>query len=220
MIFSLFGSPFTKSQVSLTESDCKNLQFENFISTALGAELGSDDKRIKKWTNNIQVFTHVYPTEQDLQVLTQAINEVNSIVGEISLSLVTNTQYANLIINFVPHKYFEFYDPNFANYESSNRGFFWVNWNGKGEITKGNILIDSDSAPKIRSALVVEMLTRSLGLMQDYPPNHTCYEDVSYSFQRLSPSEKNMLEILYLPKIKVNMTKDQIIEIFPIEAIP
>ena len=95
-----------------------------------------------------------------------------------------------------------------------NLGFFWVNWRRSGEIFRANILITTEGVtPQERAHLIREELTQSLGLMRDsnrYPESifFQGWTDVT----RYTDLDKAVIEILYRPEIRLNMTRAQALD--------
>ena len=138
------------------------------------------------------------------------IEELNVLQRQVTLKLVDERPNVEMI--FAPEAGFAKLEPN---YEPTNYGFFWVNWNSMGEIYRARILISSDRiTQQERSHLVWEELTQSLGLMRD----SIRYPDSIFYANRTDAAEysdldRAVIKILYRDEIEPNMTQGEVREV-------
>ncbi|MCH7940337.1 MAG: DUF2927 domain-containing protein [Candidatus Marinimicrobia bacterium] len=189
-------------------------EIDYFLEIALGTEYGTSEATIKKWTDNIKITVQGTPTEVDSQTLNQVVDELNDIIDEIELAVVS--QNPNIEIHFLPESEFRLIEPN---YVPLNYGFFWVNWSISGSIYHARILISTDHVTQQeRSHLIREELTQSLGLMKDsyrYPDSifYQGWTDVT----RYLPIDSTVIEILYRSEIRPNMTGEEVVAVFDLQ---
>ena len=180
-----------------------------FAEVALGAEFGDGSQRIRKWASDVRVEVRGNPTEADEAALNQVLSDLNALISGIEVRRVEASP--DVTIHFAPESEFSSLEPN---YVPVNLGFFWVNWRSSGEIFRANILITTEGVtPQERAHLIREELTQSLGLMRDsnrYPESifFQGWTDVT----RYTDLDKAVIEILYRPEIRLNMTRAQALD--------
>ncbi|MGD9146964.1 MAG: DUF2927 domain-containing protein, partial [Anaerolineae bacterium] len=116
---------------------------------------------------------------------------------------------ANVKMIFAPEAEFSKLDPN---YQPTNYGFFWVNWDSKGEIYRARILISTDKVgQEERSHLIREELTQSLGLMRDSIkyPDSIFYANRSQTTEYADIDER-LIKLLYSAAIEPEMTEAEV----------
>ena len=182
-------------------------ELEYFFETVLGVEFGSSQPVIHKWTDNIRIKVNGAPTSEDLDVLNLVVTELNSLIGSISLDIVTLNP--NVEIYFTTVDQFTSIEPN---YVPGNMGFLWIWWDFNGVIYKGNILISLDGiSQQERSHLIREELTQSIGIMKD----SNRYKD-SIFYQgwtdtlTYAPIDRTIISLLYDARLKPGMTQDKV----------
>lgn len=202
-------SHFSNSSLSPTQ--------EYFLSIALGVEYG-ENETLKKWKNDLKIYVTDTTQTLLLQELDKIITELNNLIGEIQLYRVNSRSKANFIVYLGDAAtYMSDYAPEAACWIPGNLGFFWVNWNAEGVITKGSVFIDlqHNTAVDCRRHLLREELTQALGLMQDskkYPnsifqQNWTCtttYAEI----------DRDLIQLLYDPSLSTGMSKKEVINFF------
>jgi hypothetical protein len=197
--FQSSSSNFTKEEI------------EYFTEIALGAEFGDEVSAIKKWSENIRIKINGVPTEEDLQTITNIIDDLNELIAAIKIKLVDKNE--NLTITFSHESDFSSIDQN---YVPTNYGFFWALWHDDNfVIYDASILISSaDITQKERSHLIREELTQSIGLMND----SNRFED-SIFYQEwtdvieYSEIDKAVIKLLYLKRVKPGMSKEQVLTV-------
>ncbi len=204
ILFALAGCDIRDVDMVYTQEEV-----DYFLEIVLGAEYGSSENTIKKWTQDIKIKVHGTPTESDRQTLDTVISELNDLIGSIQLSIID--QGANVDIHFLPESEFSSVEPN---YVPVNYGFFWVHWYATKEIYHARILIATDHVTqKERSHLIREELTQSLGLMKDSDE----YEDSIFyqgwtDVTSYADIDKTIIEILYREEILPGMTGTEVTE--------
>jgi hypothetical protein len=185
-------------------------EIDYLTTIAFGVEYGESEAQVKKWTENLRIKVSGTPTDEDKQTLKKVVTELNSLQEQITLELVD--ERPNVEMFFVPEAEFAGIEPN---YEPTNYGFFWVNWNSAGEIYKARILISTDQVTQQeRSHLIREELTQSLGLMRDsikYPDSifYARWTEVT----EYSELDKAIIKMLYSDEIEPNMTQSEAREV-------
>jgi hypothetical protein len=182
-------------------------EIEYFMTVALGVEFGTSEATIKKWTRNLQIEVSGEPTKEDRATIDQVVAELNALQDQVRLELVDGL--ANVKMIFAPEAEFSKLDPN---YQPTNYGFFWVNWDSKGEIYRARILISTDKVgQEERSHLIREELTQSLGLMRDSIkyPDSIFYANRSQTTEYADIDER-LIKLLYSAAIEPEMTEAEV----------
>ena len=211
ILLTLLLTALWRCEPPVTRSGYTEEEIDYFLEIALGTEYGGAQPVIRKWRQDLKINLMGTPSETDMKTLDDVIKELNGIIDGVSLWEVEGQ--ANVEIHFLPEDEFSQIEPN---YVPLNYGFFWVQWNGDGELTFTRILIATDEVitQAVRSHLLREELTQSLGLMRDsnrYPDsifyqgftNTTAYSEI----------DKVVIEILYLNEIRTNMTEAEVREV-------
>ena len=155
----------------------------------------------------IQVFGD--PTRRDLTVLGNVIEDINSLIGPVQLSLVDSDP--NLEIHFVPESEFATILPE---YVPLNLGYIYIWWDDLGAITEGVMLISTTGiTADERAHLIREELTQSLGLLAD----SLRYEDSIFyqewtTTNRYTPLDRAVIEMLYQPLLLPGITVEEALE--------
>ena len=203
-IFILIGCSFQSDSNNYSQEE-----IEYFTEIALGAEFGDEIPVIKKRTDNIRIKADGEPTKADLQTITDIVDDLNELIDGIKIKLVEKKE--NLTITFSPENQFKSIDQN---YVPTNYGFFWALWHDDNfVIYDASILVSSaDITQQERSHLIREELTQSLGLMNDSNKykDSIFYQGWTY-IKEFSELDKSVIKLLYLKKIKLGMSKEQVL---------
>ena len=116
---------------------------------------------------------------------------------------------ANVEMIFAPEADFSRLEPN---YQPTNYGFFWVNWDSDSEIYRARILISTDKVEqRERSHLIREELTQSLGLMRDSIkyPDSIFYANRS-ELSQFAAIDETLIKLLYSEAIVPGMTEAEV----------
>jgi hypothetical protein len=182
-------------------------EIDYFVTVALGVEFGTSEATIKKWTRDLQIEVSGDPTAEDRTTLAQVVAELNALQDQVELELVDGL--GNVEIFFGPEAEFSRLEPN---YQPTNYGFFWVNWNAKDEIYRARILISTDGVEQEeRSHLIREELTQSLGLMRDsiQYPDSIFYANRS-EVAEYAAIDETLIKLLYSEAIVPGMAKAEV----------
>ena len=182
-------------------------EIEYFFEIAFGTEYGSSGSVLRKWASDLRIRVNGTPTNADLDTLNQIVAELNTLVSNISFSIVTDNP--NVDIYFTNISQFPSIEPN---YISGNMGFFCIWWDAAGDIFKGRILIALDGVnQQERSHLIREELTQSTGLMND---SWRYQESVFYQGWTgttvYTQIDRALINLLYDPRLRSGMTQDQV----------
>lgn len=181
-------------------------QINYFMEVAMGAEFGSGNPTIRKWTGPVRVKVNGNPSAQDMQTLQAVIADLNRLTQGITIQLVQSNP--NIEMHFAPETQFASIE---SNYRPRNMGFFWTWWDG-GRINRARILISTTGVTQQeRSHLIREELTQSMGLMRD---SGRYSDSVFYqgwtSVTRYSAMDEAIISMLYRPEIRPGMTQNQV----------
>ncbi|MEX0825822.1 MAG: DUF2927 domain-containing protein [Acidimicrobiia bacterium] len=183
-----------------------------FEEVAFGQEFGGDAPEIRKWTHDVRMVVHGDPSDEDLVTLYDVIADLNTMIGTIVIDIVASD--GNFDIHFAPESEFAAIEPN---YVPVNMGFFWVWWDGGGNITDARVLISTSGLTQPeRNHLIREEVTQSLGLMRD----SIRFEDSIFyqgwtETQEYSEFDELLIEMLYLPEIEPQMTAAEARAVIP-----
>lgn len=177
-----------------------------FAEIAFGSEFGESDNRIHKWAHNPRITVHGSPTPADNAALTKVIGDLNDIIGPIQLNLVPTG--GDIDLHFVPeHEFSAIAD----DYVPGNIGFFSTWWNGRGEITRGRVLVSTTIRQQsLRDHTIREEITQALGLARDsYTyPDSIFHQDIATATE-FSAIDRGVIEMLYRPEVVPGMNRDQ-----------
>jgi len=88
-----------------------------------------------------------------------------------------------------------------------NQAFFWVRWDGAGEIYQSRILLDTALEPDLRAAYLREEFAQSLGLLNTssaYP--ESVFNDHQHGQPpALAPIDERLIEMLFRPEVLPGM---------------
>jgi hypothetical protein len=184
-------------------------EIDYLIEIGLGAEYGSSEPLVKKWTSDPRIKVFGSPTDADQITLRQVVGELNNLQGQITLKVVRSRP--TIEIHFAPESRFSGIEPS---YRSTNYGFFWTWWKDSGEIHRARILIATDHIDqRERSHLIREELTQCLGLRRDSSryPKSVFYGRRTYVTE-YAPIDRALVRMLYSDAIQPNMTGAQVRE--------
>ena len=176
-----------------------------------GAEYGSVDQVVHKWSQDLRIKIHGDPTGADLETLQQVVSELNDLLGGTGLKLTEEN--ANVDLYFSPEPDFPAIEPG---YIPVNLGFFRVWFDEEGAIRRGRILIASQGTTQAeRSHLIREELTQSLGLFKDswHYADSIFYEGWTTTSE-FGPVDVSAIRLLYSPLLAPGMTRNQVQSVF------
>jgi hypothetical protein len=184
-----------------------------FSQIAFGNEFNAntDSLVVRKWTQDMRLAIAGTPSQADLQALYGIVIELNQLLD--SVQIILTQEQPNAWIHFVPERDFVTVEPN---YVPGNLGFFYVWWNAAYELRQARILISTTGiSQEERSHLIREELTQSLGLMNDA----WSYADSMFyqgwtSTQQYSALDRDLIRILYDPRIHPGMNEDEVRAVF------
>ncbi len=178
-----------------------------FQEVALGSEFGSANARVRRWNQDLRIAVYGNPTDQDLQTLTDVVNELNELIGH-SVRLSFTNANPNTTITFAPESQFRSLD---RNYRPRNLGFFWTTWDSSNHINSARILVSTTGvSQQQRSHLIREELTQVLGLMQDsqaYP--HSIFYQGWTETTQYAPIDRAIIQLLYSSAVAPGMNRAQ-----------
>lgn len=173
-----------------------------FVEIAFGPEFGGGPQEIRKWTQDVRIVVHGDPNDEDRATLEDVIADLNQIIGTIDVSLVEED--GNVDLHFAPQGQFGDIEPN---YVSGNMGFFWVWWDGQGNITNSRVLVSTTGlTQEERNHIIREEITQQMGLMNDsYSYQDSIFQQAWTTMQEYSALDEIVIELLYLPEVEVGM---------------
>jgi hypothetical protein len=187
-------------------------QLGYFKELALGDYASNNDKRIIKWLDDINIFI-----EGDIPVslrweLDSLIVEINNIISDIKLKVVTTEENANYYIFIgLAEKYRNLY-PDATLDSLKTGGVFNIYGNLDSEIIHGSVFIDLDSATSdIGKFTLRKLLTHSLGIHhQSLKKEDSVFAVNRRSIEGYSDLDRTIIETLYSSCIKAGMDKFEV----------
>lgn len=189
----------------------KNQIIEYFNEVAFGFEYPGCQEKInkaviKKWTVDPRIKIHGKPTAEDKKTLERCAAQINTLIETIQYSIVKEKQ--NIDIYFVPESEFKKY---LASYQPTNYGYSYIDYDSQNRIYYGIVLISSNRiSQESRSHLIRNMLTATLGFMQESPryPESTFYNQWRIN-TKYAPIDTIIMKTLYREDIKPGMTMEE-----------
>ncbi len=191
------------------DMDITSEQLEYFLDIALESEFGSRDNSVIKWTKDLKIKIFGSPTSQDIETVEEVVNELTDIVGTaIQMEIVES--YPNVEIYFVPPSDYHIYEPKSS---PASMGYVWCSYD-EYEIYEATILISSKvMSQSLRSHLIREELTQSLGLLNDtwqYERQDSIFYEGSSDTTWYSEIDKIIIAMLYNQHIAPGMNEEEI----------
>jgi len=179
-------------------------EIDYFLEVGLGSEFGDARRVLRKWRSDLVVGVAGSPSASDLEAVEQVIGQVTALQSSVLVRRAAEGETPNVEIVFAPEQDFQQYDPN---YVPRNQAFFWVQWNGAGEIYHSRILLDTALEADLRAAYLREEFAQSLGLLNTssaYP------ESIFNDHQKgqpdaLAPIDERLIEMLFRPEVLPGM---------------
>ena len=206
---------FPEPSEELTTYQRKLIQY--FKEIALGMEYDNKVKIVKKWEMPMKLFIDGKKTKEVLDKLDETIFQINELVGKdnkFHIELVDDINQANGYMFLGSKEDFLSLHPDMKGYIKDNWALFYVWWNNN-VLYKTKIYIKADNTTIAeQKSLILEELTQSIGLFRDSPryKNSIFYEtpnDGGFA-QVYSRMDKDLIRLLYHPKIKVGYNDVQV----------
>jgi rubrerythrin len=173
-----------------------------FLEIARGTQRNGGPAVIHKWHQNILVQVRGYPTDEDLQVLQQVLQELNSLLT--GISIIWSDASPNTIIYFEHPAKFSSIE---SHYTPPFTAFYWSNWNTQ-TIRQSTILIACEGITQNkRNHHIYAMLMRVLGLInrKSQDPDSIFYQGESET-NFYTDIDRTFVQMLYLPTLHHNMS--------------
>lgn len=185
-----------------------------FKEVALGFEFGNESKITRRWEANLKLFIGGKPTPALLAETNRIVNEINDLTAkEFQIDVVGDSLQSNFYLFFGSGDSYAAIFPSQSSLVASNWGLFSISFNGSNEIVKGNMYVDIFRANLIEQKhLLREELTQSLGLARDSRLYSESIFQQSFSTKttEYAPIDRDLVRLLYHPKMKVGLDKDQV----------
>jgi len=183
--------------VSQTQEQIKSY----FNEVAYGSDEMKDSKtnKITKWDKDIKMYLDGYYTNQDLINVKSLITELNTLIGNIKITIVKNKSEANSIVFFGDFNTFNSkYLYNQSPYIHCNGYCIIYGFDESIIIDNVKIFIRNDVTSLDKKHAIIEEITQSLGLAND----SWTYEDSMFyegytTTQQLSKIDKEVIRMLY-----------------------
>jgi len=188
-----------------------------FLESAFNlGDYGNNYNNVGKWNINVvRIKVIGSPTDEDMNTLNQAIDDINNNVKNIHLEIDDRNQMeADMEVYFISHSEFSQYsvDPleadGFTMWRVSTSDIY--GGNSAGEIFKARVFIGTDQkSQERRSHVIVHELAHALGLHHNqnqnsvlckYGPDLTEYTDL----------DKTMMRMLYREDILPYMSRNEV----------
>lgn len=153
----------------------------------------------KKWKKNIKIFVKGEKPKHLMGELNRVVYEINELISDINLEIVSYESESNYIVFFGGQKGFNKLYPYSIPYTEQNYGLFMISGN-KDEFTSGCMYVDiyRTTSTEAEKHLLREELTQSLGL-----PNDSYKYPESIFYKRWSetteyaPIDRELIQMLY-----------------------
>ncbi|MBP1946942.1 DUF2927 domain-containing protein [Methanobacterium petrolearium] len=192
-------------------------QIDTFMETAFSPDdYGNKYDRVGKWNINVvRVRIMGSPTQEDINTLKKAVNDINGNVGGLKLVLDDkNEMEPDIEIYFIPHAQFAQYSVNpseadgFTLWLVSTSGIY--GGNSAGEIYKAKVFVGTDNlSQKRRSHVIIHELAHSLGLHHNQNQNSALCPG-GPDITEYSDLDKTMMRMLYRKDILPNMSRREV----------
>ena len=195
IIFSVFLS--ISSIIGRTQTQ-KEIQ-DYFNEIAYIGEYGTGCNCITKWVCDVKIYIDGSYSNQDLQIVKDVITELNSILTNIQIKIVTEKSQSNSILYFGDYSSFN------SNYLKMEEDYSFADGLAviypsilAGLIDNTKIFILSSLTGMNRKHAILEEITQSLGLANDSMkyPDSIFYDGESY-ITSLSKMDKEVIKMLY-----------------------
>jgi hypothetical protein len=180
-------------------------RFTNFYFT-------NENKNIIKWMNTIELFYHGNPSSRDIQILkshVKALNENLPIKIIVRDSVAKRNRINRIDMYFVPN--YKFKDYGFRGDIISNNieivGLATPISYSLGELTKAQILIDTNTSQRVRESTILHELVHALGFYVHTKDKSSILYPTDINVTRLSDFDKKIVELLYREDIEPNMSQ-------------
>jgi hypothetical protein len=192
------------SPSSLTADDL----IRYFNEVCLDAEFTNqgDVTLLQKWAQPIVYRIHGEPTDDDLQVLTDFCQWLNTLEGFPGISPAKEDELDNMTIFFCTQQDFlGILGDKFAGMDGGV-----TIWFDNNQINRATICYRTDLDQHVRNSVILEELYNSLGPMQDTAlrPDSIIFSGYSTP-QALTPIDQRILQLLYHPSLTCGMDAAQ-----------
>jgi len=185
-----------------------------FKEVALGFEFGNESKITRRWEGNMKLFIGGKPTPALLAETNRIVGEINDLANnEFNVEVVSDSLQSNFYIYFGSGNSYASIFPAQSSFVASNWGLFSVSYPSSGVLFKGHMYVDINRANLIEQKhLLREELTQSLGLARDLDlyPESIFQQSFSTKTTEYAPIDKDLIRLLYHPKMKVGLDRDQV----------
>jgi hypothetical protein len=185
-----------------------------FKEVALGFEFGNESKITRRWEGNMKLFIGGKPTPALLAETNRIVNEINDLASnEFNVEVVSDSLQSNFYIFFGSGNSYAAIFPAQSSFVASNWGLFSVSYTSSSVLFKGHMYVDIYRANLIEQKhLLREELTQSLGLARDSDlyPESIFQQSFSTKTTEYAPIDKDLIRLLYHPKMKVGLDRDQV----------
>jgi hypothetical protein len=185
-----------------------------FKEVALGFEFGNESKITRRWEGNMKLFIGGKPTPVLIAETNRIVGEINDLANnEFNVEVVSDSLQSNFYIFFGSGNSYAAIFPAQSSFVASNWGLFSVSYPSSGVLFKGHMYVDINRANLIEQKhLLREELTQSLGLARDSDlyPESIFQQSFSTKTTEYAPIDKDLIRLLYHPKMKVGLDRDQV----------
>jgi hypothetical protein len=214
---------YNKQKINYTPTPYEKRVIEHFKEVIFNSEYGDNAQRVIKWQSpmllSISVGELPMLNQHDLELiktLENAIDEINQLTAESNFRIILNNDNnnSNAIICFTAKEVMQHWYPNFFDgLEYDPLGFTKVSWNYLYALSNVKIFVEAHETIEMQKSTILEELVHAIGLLSHteiYPESivyeHQADEGIN---MRYAPIDKDVIQLLYHPKIKAGMTSKQ-----------
>lgn len=182
-----------------------------FEEVVLHVEYGGDggDYPVHKWLSPIRCSIFGDPTEEDLQVLEAFFAELNEVPGFPGIGFSAEDEVFNLSLSFLgPEEFTEQFSDVVQGEDAVGATEFWY-YTDTCEIYDARIGYRTDLEQSERNSILLEEIVNTLGISDTELREDSIVYQYSNDNLSLSHMDWLLLELLYHPSIRPNMSAEE-----------
>lgn len=201
--------PFAEYRIDGYSSEQMFTYFTELVNNAEYSDNSSIHQLVQKWVSPIYYKIYGDPTEEDMRVINDFFDKLNSLYYFPGIYEVKEGEDENLSIYFIDKNLFDItFGDVINNEEADGAAEYWF-YTDSCEIYEGRIGYVTETDQEIRNSVIIEEIVNVLGLSDTYLRDDSIV--YQYSSTNTEPSEIDWLIIkaLYHPLITPAMTPEE-----------
>ena len=206
------GETEQTEETSLSIDEVINYFCEVVLQTEYSDGVG-DATLVQKWTKKICYRIYGEATEQDRRVLTGFFEQLNEIEGFPGIVPAGENDLTDLSLYFYDHEAFNRSFGEFLNYEAADGAVQYWYFTDTNVIYDARIGYRTDIDQYTRNSVLLEEVFNGLGITDTVlREDSIAYQGFSQP-QELSEIDWLMIKLLYHPKIKAGMNREECVKV-------